>query len=1486
VNPRLLGKRWARRWRWTLRVVIGAPLIAAMTVVLVSRSPLVGRMVRDTIEPLMGGELSYSSAYITLDGTLIVEDLSLRAPGVAGEEGEVLHVKRAEARLDWSGATSGDVKPRSLLLDEPVFRVSQATTTGSVNLAELKPRSTGKPATQPPRIDVINGRVELGEHTPGAKNSYKALMQLEVAGAVTPLDPHKPAYSVRLHEQLGRDAERQVVADPLDMLGVGMVLDGQLDLSNSSASLRLLNVRLNSWAPEKMPTYLRDVWARLAIKGRIPETKFDFDPATGVSASLRLEHVSMQALIPTQQKSAAGADDLLTLRDVVGTITLAKESIRAELDAVVENQATPSHVSLDYKGLADDSPFRCVITTRGFRVDKNPEWLVFTPVEVTENLAAFSAPTAMIDGEVVIQRGPPTAAGAADLDVTGKMDLSGGEAAFHRVPYPFKNMTGHVEFDSDKITITRMDGTSESGAVLHATGWIAPPNESAEVSLHVEVKDIPIDERFTASLPASRREAVSFLFSREREQELRAAGLLGPGAAGEAGTFELGGRASLDITVHTPQGEDAPWEYTVLVSIPKAGFLPRAFPWPFVGENAKITLTEKDATVTGGKFRGVSGGALSVDAHVVLEVDGKPDIRPDVHVVLTDAPLDEILLSALPPHGARAQAGAEGGSRPADVLRRLKLGGTIDCDAVISSEGGDRLGLAADVQLRNGTAGPFEGPEGAGGAGGDALRLTGLNGRLRVDHDRIRAPRLAGDVWVGTGARSIRAGGFSVEADAVLREALGMSTAGDDSAAKQSDESGGDGAGAGGMVKHATASLTLSDFDAAAPVERLIAAAAPDSKIAAAIMQKRRERAPEGRVDMTLTAVKNDGEGGDDGVDVLAMIDGVRGLEFDALGERAHVDMLKGSATYLARFGLGDGEGAEPAGAGPPDAVWARATALIGVAGDAMMRVEAEGGTTLAPVAATDPTGEGLGLTLEQGRFESCAAREALARVLDADTMVRIDALDPRGEFGASLVLRPPVSDGSDAPIASVEGVFSPHSLEVRLGEKGERISAVGVLGDVRLAPGGAVIDGLGFVGDGWELGVQGRALMGASVGAGMGLDIGVWARLDSLRPGVMRLLPQGAREKIEKSKLHVAGPIEVTDLRFVTTGEGAASSASARGGFTFDGLSVDSALDVSDAKGRCRLLLERGAGQTDWRFDARLAGEHLTAAGLALTNLDARITSGREAGQVVVPTASAECYGGRITGSASIEPAGSGSVPDGGGERAGAGAYRGQVSLAGVRFAPILAAVGSGEGEGSVGETDSESRERGAVDAKVSFEGAFGRPETLEGLGSVRISGGAVLKMPFVLTLMQLSNFQLPAKDSLDYMQSTFRLAGGSVVFDDIALLSRTLAITGYGEMTWPGMALDLRFNSRASGRVPVLSDVVEAVRNEMLTTRISGTLMEPKIDSEPLTGTRRLIGSALGRPVGPSRTQSEEAVDRAARAERDRLKRPSANVPDARKD
>ncbi|MBZ0173430.1 MAG: hypothetical protein K8E66_13685, partial [Phycisphaerales bacterium] len=217
-----------------------------------------------------------------------------------------------------------------------------------------------------------------------------------------------------------------------------------------------------------------------------------------------------------------------------------------------------------------------------------------------------------------------------------------------------------------------------------------------------------------------------------------------------------------------------------------------------------------------------------------------------------------------------------------------------------------------------------------------------------------------------------------------------------------------------------------------------------------------------------------------------------------------------------------------------------------------------------------------------------------------------------------------------------------------------------------------------------------------------------------------------------------------------------------------------------------------------------------------------------------------------------------------GGGQR-----YWADIQLAEVRLAPLLVDVQAPEqatladGPGEQIRTVPDAAEwdqsgdlsRGLVNASLSLTGIVGSESGRRGRGRIIASGGPVVMLPLLTPLIEFSNLQPPLGDELRLALASFYLDETGVCFEDIAVLSDSVELLGYGTMSWPGGELDLRVRSQAVNRIPVVSGMIETVRDELLTTRLTGPIGSPDFSTESFAATRRVMGSLFGGEDNPNR-------------------------------
>jgi len=345
------------------------------------------------------------------------------------------------------------------------------------------------------------------------------------------------------------------------------------------------------------------------------------------------------------------------------------------------------------------------------------------------------------------------------------------------------------------------------------------------------------------------------------------------------------------------------------------------------------------------------------------------------------------------------------------------------------------------------------------------------------------------------------------------------------------------------------------------------------------------------------------------------------------------------------------------------------------------------------------------------------------------------------------------------------------------------------------------------------------------------------------LPSGFLAVLPAELTSALSEMSFHTDHGIRVprADVTYNDDGTSAGRRVRVSGQVEFDDVAMQAGASVTQGAGTVGFTVERPAGMpAAYDLSALMTGFRF--AGLSMSNGRLRLSGGGDSGAVHVPLMTADCYGGRASGTMSLT-----GRPDGRRE------YQASLKLAGVRFAPVLRDLGATEHEGvAIAEPDQLALDesRGRLEAAVSLAGIMGDDESRRGRGLGTVGGGAVIQMPLLLPLVQFSNLQLPLDERLSVASAEFFLRGSTIVFEDVSAFSDSVRFFGYGTATWPGLELDLRFNSRAVRRMPVISGLIEGIRDELVSTTVTGPARDPKVSTTPLRATSRMLETLFGSP------------------------------------
>ncbi|TVQ62859.1 MAG: hypothetical protein EA378_03335 [Phycisphaerales bacterium] len=1475
--------------RWCLRVVIALALLLTVAWLVITQTPVSRAILVPQLERELGLEIQAGRLSVGLDGVVTIRDGTFSIPGVAGEAGRLLTVDRLVARPDTASLFALSPRIVSVEVESPVVRISQSSVTGRVNLASLALLRTGTSARglfELPTLSATDARVEFGEHAPDG--SFSLLRSILVDGSLLPArdDAGQAGYDIQLIERRGAGLRPLDLTGRLDADGVRLVLE---------------QVALSDWPSSAVPTAYRAVYESLDLEGEIARTAFGYAFPGEIVAEIQLTDVSISLpfAIDAGEESAGSSEERARMRRVSGKVAFERGRVRAELRGILED--LPYEVLLEYNGTSPDSAFFCQLDTRDYQLERAPSLLPFAPPIVRRRLESFNNPTAIIDSTVFVERGPPVEGAPAPVVVRGWLDFRDATASYEHFPYPFVDLHGLVTFDQSRIEIVNLRGRGPTGAVLEATGTIAPPEPGAAVAIDIRASHVPVDEHLVGGMGASRAEVIEELFSQRRYAELVRLGLVissgeasslrgrraevraelardpAPGAAahlreeGEtidrrlrAPEFDLGSSGRVDVRIRRREGDLSPWENEIDVHFAQAGLLPKQFPLPIVGEDLSLRIAGSTGELMGGAFRGLLGGSASIDAVVDLAIDapeGTP-VTPTVRVRAQDVPIDERLIHAIPDPGEDGEAGGSDQESVRRILRNLRLAGAVDAEVAIGRREHGGLGFDVELLAPRVTASP------ASGAGAGERLALDLAGRVHVRETDLEfdLSGLASSIDA-TGEREV-----SDVGRVGVRASVRFASAEDEALTPEAGE-----ADPGWLEVF----VEGDDADLAAPFEDLVGVFSPDGS--SAMREARGLYRPLG---VAHAGVRVSGVLGE-APRVEAALTRLRGVEIDLLEGRVRMDADGGVVLVdVDPGGLGLAHLYALRGPIRHDGSPAGYARLDG----ALVITPSPAGGTGAGGVGTDDDEAVLRIVLEDGDAGSSLVRGALLAGEARELLSYYDRHEPFGAFRAEVELRPERAPIGRAPAEAppkpiVRGVVWPESFAFTRGEEIVRFHPIE--GSVVFGPGEAQFVNLRGEAPTWGGAASGLWLASEDGAAETRVRFSV--RSDGLSSDLRSLLADELIEIIETLEMDPRGTWSVTDGELLLArGPDVADEAAPEPKATVSGLlragdlSMVIGLPIAEAELSARFFVERDPAQDRGRWSMDVLASSLRYGGVGLTDARARLAGGSDAAgplPTLIPLCTADCHGGRVSVEARTDTQADGRV-----------AVEGEVRLSGVRLAPVVEELRveaervarAERGETWIplaGELDLEGdplnggrgvpdESRGRIDAELGFRGFAGEPEAASGRGIVRVFGGRVLSLPLAVRLIEVSNFRLPTNEPIDFAQADFYLQNGRIVFEDLSAFSRSVRVLGYGTMSWPELRMDLRFNSQAEARIPLISDVFENLRDELVSTRVTGTPGEPEFELLQFPQTRRMVTRFLGLPQSDRSRRLTELRERAERA------------------
>lgn len=1380
----------------------------------------VGRWIIESIlSNRVGAIASLDAIHIHKSGRTDLYGLKFRVPDVPGKAATFFEAKRLEVDLDTSNWTRGEIGLQAVAAEGIVARISQDSETDTVNIQRWRPPTGGR-VGRLPRFVVRSGTIEFCENK---GRELTILKSFQIRGEVVPDDPDTVTINFK---------EIRHLPDQTEVLG--MAVGGRI--TPSEIELVLTNVSLSDWPAESVPSRLRPIFSELALTGEITRTRLEYslrpapgeDAIDGVAATLEFTNLGVSlpgiserqpivAHIPSNTVAPGDPLRLMRVEADRGTITFVGGRTEARLEGNIEG--VPYSVQAIYHGTTRQSPFEAMFTLGEFDLRRDSPILRFATPLVLERLQDFGQPVGKVRGQIVLSR-----AEGQPIAYRGEVRMREGVAAFHRFPYEFHNLRAHVTFTDDEVVIQRVEGDAPNGATIVAEGRISPPNDDAAVLVRVQARDVPIDSKVEDAMGPKRSKIIRRIFNQEKYNDLLARGeIRAPTDQLKAEStddpdappgFALGGRAAIDVTVTRDLGPGLdPWHDTIIVDIAKAGLLPEKFPYPLVGENVRAVITDGIVHLERVELHGLHGGTVRVtaDLDASRRADDEPDPDPAIRIEATDFAIDPLLIQALPETQTNGRSARS-------IVSALGLTGSIDALTTISP--GDERGPGVRVEVTPRSLDALPRLKVPAGASEDAplageVVLRNLTGKVILDDDLLEI-----DVR-GSASR-----------EAYVLDSSDPQPGSPFSLRSNADLSG---------QRVTTVNFDAQGLDLSLPLEGVLAIVAPSA--ASTLGELRDTYQPFGSLDLTVDASITP-EDTDATID-LRSVHAVHATlpAIPGAADSAEVSVSRSVGSLRIR----PGDGGRPTSVEFNDF---HAEVMSGGTPDGTL--SANGVAALLHGALAHPFQGQSSLRLE---WNDAQIGSPLCRWIGATVLGELagdlhNRHDPRGPFDLTLRVLP----AGTTP--EIQGELRPRSLRLTMSDG--TIDFPHIDGVAKFDRRSVSFDKAVLNADAWNVAISGawkQDVSGRSEGsAHLAIDsLGIPADL-------VAAAPAGVCDALRDLKVDATGQVLIPTLDIQAwwdspSGEdsnGRPDRLKVAGQLVIEGGSADVGVEVTEAFGTVDFEAAREGRDALLRYDLSGSFAGMRLAGVELTNSHVRVVSGEKPGETFVPSLSGDCYGGRLSGQASV-------FPTGGNRESLDRDFDVRMALSGVTLGPLIEGLRSNLATGRPadgttspparsGSAGFASRSTARLDVGISLTGTLGKPETRRGRGTASAGQGTLVSLPLIIRLVEASNLMLPLGEPLDLLQASFFVQGRTVSFEELSIFSSSVEFLGFGTLTFPDMDLDMIFTHKATYRIPIVGHVLEGLRNELVTTTVGGTLANPDFGVSSMRGTRNLLGRIFG--------------------------------------
>ncbi len=554
-------KLWIRRIAFALTTKI--TIVCAVTLLL-TYSNIVGWFVALRLSETAGGDVTIESLHLKDWDSATIEGLSLRAPGWEGAGGTIARIERIEVEFDLLSLFWGQTRVHDLAVHGVEVTLVEDLMHGSLyNFQRLTRLTSPSPdsgdAVIVERAVMSSVKVSF-QQLRGAKTHETSSLVATATLEPSPDDASRSLFDIKI-------ATESIHAS------------GWWNQSTLAFDVSVEGLSIGDRLALILPRPLRALATQIDAQGTVTLARLRSAPGSPMHGLIQLADV--RATLPTD-----GFDDWV--RYERGEITPAKgypqfklrsgtveltgsklefkdldfELVNTSRDDRVANLAVRASLVLDFASMTredfqwedrakwarhvrDCAQFDLRVMVPHFSLGKTAlDSAIEVPRAAAEFMRSFGVTELTFDLGLTLARPAPTlqpdgSLRASPLESSATLVIADGQGAFEEFPYPLNDVEATVRFSGMNAEISDLRAVSAGGDKVIVHGTITNMGPAAGVDLTISCGSGPIDDALINSFPDDERTLIASLFWHDGFTSLQAAGVLFDEAQVTAATAQL-----------------------------------------------------------------------------------------------------------------------------------------------------------------------------------------------------------------------------------------------------------------------------------------------------------------------------------------------------------------------------------------------------------------------------------------------------------------------------------------------------------------------------------------------------------------------------------------------------------------------------------------------------------------------------------------------------------------------------------------------------------------------------------------------------------------------------------------------------------------------------------------------------------------------------------------------------------------------------------